>query len=112
MRTLIALFLTLIFACQALPVAALGKLCGKAQMTLADDDHPADADDDDDAGPAPDEGKSKKETKSCEDVYLHPGPMATVTGAIGRSPGLVLHSAAHLPPSFTGEVATPPPDHC
>ena len=105
MRTLLAIFLLSIFACQAMPVAALGKLCVKVKVLDGADQTPGD----DDAAPDSD-GKIKKGSANFEDFTCSgPGYINVCFIGIGV-PSIRLHNNEHVPASHSGDIEIPPPD--
>ena len=102
MRFVIAIFLFSIFCCQALPVAALGKLLAKQKISVCDQDDT----DDDDAAEAGNKLK-KQETKFevCLNEAVQRSHNAILIGSLKtqRNSGQLLRSNAV-------EVEIPPPD--
>jgi hypothetical protein len=109
MRNCIAIFLLVLFACQALPLAVMGKSVAKLQQAIADTD---DAPDEDGDNSPPDASKLKKQSPLLEEDLLHHGTEVSVFCAIQASQILLLHRADHLPILYAGEVTSPPPDRC
>ena len=107
MRLWIAAIFLFLFACQALPVAALGKALAKSQVSLED----ANSADDEGDNAAPDGIKLKKGALAMED-FVHNGTDASLFFTVQAKRMLFLHRADHLPVFYPGEVTTPPPDFC
>lgn len=107
MRLWIAAIFLFLFACQALPVAALGKALAKAQISVED----ADAVDDEGDNPASDSVKLKKGAPVLED-FTHGSAGAAMFVSTQAEQLLFLHRADHLPVLYPGEITTPPPDFC
>lgn len=107
MRLWIAAFFLHLFACQALPVAALGKHCVKMQLSGDNDD----CGDEDDGGTAAEDSKSKKESPVFKEEFYRYATIAS--GLSYPSLSLVvtsLHRSDNLPVRYAGEVTSPPPD--
>ena len=106
MRIWIAAFLLFLFACQALPVANLGKSWVKTQLSATD------GADDEDGGSGPESGKVKKQSPLLDEDYDHAYAEASVLCSVQATRQIALHRPDHLPVLYAGEVLTPPPDRC
>ena len=107
MRLWIAAFLLFLFACQALPVAALSKSVVKTQLSLADD-----AGDDEDGNSMPEDGKAKKKSPLPDEDYIRFSDEASLLCSFQAARQIILHRPDHLPVLYAGEVTSPPPDRC
>ena len=106
MRAWIAFFLLLLFATQALPVAALGESYAKAQIALAED-----IGEEDEESPIPKDKAKKQNTLSEEDYdHAHWHASSVGDGLLGRQK--LLHQHDCLYALYSGEVTTPPPNCC
>jgi len=107
MRVWIAVFLLLLFATQAFPVAAFSDSYAKSQISVVDDNG-----DDDEGSSLPKEGKVKKQNTLSEEDYDHSHDHSASVYA-------ELLTRQKLPPGqeflyalYSGEVTTPPPNCC
>lgn len=105
MRLWIAAFFLLLFACQALPVAALGKHWVKTQIS-----DNGDAGDEDSNNPIPEDSKVKKSSSSVDEAFLWIDGQASKACSAQAHRLITLHRPDHLPVLYTGEVSSPPPD--
>jgi hypothetical protein len=106
MRVLIAVFLLLLFATQAFPVAALGKSFAKAQTSVLED-----SGDDEDGSSMP-KGKAKKQNTLSEEDYDHSHSCGTTMYRVLPVRKQMLPSHDWLNALYSGEVTTPPPNYC
>src|SRR4051812_2743925 len=104
MRLWIANILLFVFACQALPLAVIGKALTKEQLSVADDD----GGDGDNDSPTPDTDavKLKKQTGFLEGDYTTHSTSVSGLCTVQAVRQLFLHRADHLPVIYAGEVAT------
>ena len=105
MRVWIAVFLLLLFATQAFPVAALGKSYAKAQISIIDDTA-----DDDDGSNIPKEGKVKKQNSLSEEDYDHSHHLHAPSAYSLHAQNKMLHLHEWIYALYSGEVTTPPPN--
>jgi hypothetical protein len=107
MRALIAVFLLLLFSTQAFPVAALSKSYAKSQLSIMDDS----GGDEDDGSSMP-KGKAKKQNTLSEEDYDHSHGLSSTICPIVPVRKQMLPGHDWLYALYTGEVTTPPPNHC
>jgi hypothetical protein len=107
MRVWIAVFLLLLFATQAFPVAALGKSYAKAQISVADDSA---GDDDEGNSSIPKEGKVKKQNSLSEEDYDHSHHLHAPSSYSLHARNKLLHLHEWIYALYSGEVTTPPPN--
>lgn len=107
MRVWIAVFLLLLFATQAFPVALLGKSYEKAKVSLIDD-----SGEDEEGSAIPKEGKAKKQNSLSEEDYDHSHDHVGLDYSGLEARRRMLHQQANLYALYTGEVTTPPPNFC
>ena len=110
MRVWIAVFLLLLFATQAFPVAAFSSSYAKSQITVTDDS--GDCDDDDSGSTIPKEGKVKKQNTLSEEDYDHSHNHHAPVNYSLFARRKMLHLHEQLYALYSGEVTTPPPNFC
>jgi len=105
MRVWIAVFLLLLFATQAFPVAALSKSYAKSQVSVVDD-----SGEDDDDSTIPKEGKVKKQNSLSEEDYDHSHGSHVRARFFPDARYKLLHRHECIYALYSGEVTTPPPN--
>ena len=105
MRVWIAVFLLLLFATQAFPVAAFSKSYAKTQISITDD-----AGDEDEGSTIPKEGKVKKQNSLSEEDYDHSHNFHAPAYYAADARHKMLHRHEVIYVLYSGEVTTPPPN--